>query len=376
MSDQHLSDSSDIRKFFAMIPHIADDDLDLWEYRLYGHYLRVCGTGGGSCHETENTTAKACGMGRNKMRTARASLADKGFIDIVEWGEPNRAGRKGKPTKITLADMWMKNHERFSKRNGADENSSIAVNGAEKNSKCSSQHRKKNLKKEYDDSDTSPEPLIWRRAAQAYKDAIGRLPQGDPDKPTTESGQLRLALEDWSIEEIEEITGRLAREQRTVNSWAYIETCLRNEKKKREQEPNAVEAAIITVFKYDWHALPDTMRQTVMKAARELIRSDHGEEIVPALYEECVRRNWSGFSPIALLKVVGDVTKAIELEESRRYREEEAAIALIEEDKITPPTERERLNTLIETFDGHPNFQSRADDARKQLESMSEGGAA
>ena len=112
---QHITDHNDGRKYFAQLPHLADDDLDMYEYRLYGHYVRVCGQGGGTCQETERTTYTHCGMGREKFRKARQTLIEKGFISVIKYGTPHKAGQKGSPTVITINDIWLKNIQRYSK---------------------------------------------------------------------------------------------------------------------------------------------------------------------------------------------------------------------------------------------------------------------
>lgn len=135
MTDQRVIGGDHSRKFFAMIPHMADDDLNLWEYRLYGHYVRICGEKG-QCDETENTTRNRCGISRQKLREARDSLAAKGFITIVQRGTPNAKGKKGTPTIIEINDIWLANATRYSERKGTETDSIDKINGTEIDTKC------------------------------------------------------------------------------------------------------------------------------------------------------------------------------------------------------------------------------------------------
>ena len=65
-------------KYFTMLLNMADDDLDPFEYRLLGHYIRVCGAGkDGSCFETTRTTAQ---------KTNRCSLPS-----WIAWRKTSRA---------------------------------------------------------------------------------------------------------------------------------------------------------------------------------------------------------------------------------------------------------------------------------------------
>ena len=144
MSDQNqrIYDQQDLRKYYAQVVHMADDDLDLYEYRLYGHYKRVCGQGGGVCDETEKTTWTHCGMSRTGFRAARQGLVDKGYIHIVAEGSPNLPGVKGTPTVIACTDLWANNFVRYAqpdqiarmegllkKGNGISENPSPSFGG-------------------------------------------------------------------------------------------------------------------------------------------------------------------------------------------------------------------------------------------------------
>ena len=97
--------------YFSIIPHLADDELDLYEYRLYGHYLRVCGQQNKPCVEKTRTTAGVIGISAGKVVDARRSLAEKGFIIIHEISSRNSPPR----TIITLLDIWRRNMTKYAK---------------------------------------------------------------------------------------------------------------------------------------------------------------------------------------------------------------------------------------------------------------------
>jgi hypothetical protein len=91
--------------YFGMIPHIADDELDPYQYRAYGHYVRVCGDGG-ICKEATKTTATACGYGERKLRDVRQELADLGYIHLNHT--ITKSGDAG-AVEVTLIDIWTEN---------------------------------------------------------------------------------------------------------------------------------------------------------------------------------------------------------------------------------------------------------------------------
>lgn len=76
---QQIRNNQNIGRYFGMIPHMADDDLDPYEYRLYGHYIRACGHTGASM-ESARVTAKITKMSVGKVSEARRELARFGYI--------------------------------------------------------------------------------------------------------------------------------------------------------------------------------------------------------------------------------------------------------------------------------------------------------
>jgi DNA-binding MarR family transcriptional regulator len=99
--------------YFAMIPHMADDDLDPFEYRLYGHYTRVCGQEGGRCFQSVKDIHEKTCMSPTAITKARNSLQSKGYINVVI--PDGRARRKGENISVTLIDRWQENVERYQK---------------------------------------------------------------------------------------------------------------------------------------------------------------------------------------------------------------------------------------------------------------------
>jgi hypothetical protein len=99
-----VTDQGAIGKYFALMLHIDDDDLDPYEYRLLGHYRRVCGATNKPCFESTLTTAKITRMSDDKVRSTRDSLEALGRI-IVE--KP-----AGSTVKVTVCDLMAENVER------------------------------------------------------------------------------------------------------------------------------------------------------------------------------------------------------------------------------------------------------------------------
>jgi hypothetical protein len=96
-------------KYFSIMPHMADDDLDPYTYRLYGHYLRVCGQGNRPCEETTKQIAEKVKMSTGKVSSCRAKLAELGYINI-EREIINKASNR---ITVTLCSVMENNIERY-----------------------------------------------------------------------------------------------------------------------------------------------------------------------------------------------------------------------------------------------------------------------
>lgn len=104
-NNQDIQDEGGAWKYFAPMLHIDDDDLDAYQYRLLGHYRRVCGANRGKCTESTKTTATVTKMSTGKVSAVRKQLAELGRINL----DIKRAG-----TTITLRDCWRENILRYS----------------------------------------------------------------------------------------------------------------------------------------------------------------------------------------------------------------------------------------------------------------------
>lgn len=96
-------DSGSVNKYFAIIPHIDDDDLTVNEYRLIGHYRKLFGLN--LPPETNAQTAAVTGMKVKDVRAARKGLVDKGRITINEL--------TGVVVLVSLVDVMEENVRRY-----------------------------------------------------------------------------------------------------------------------------------------------------------------------------------------------------------------------------------------------------------------------
>lgn len=95
--------------YFTMIPHMADDDLPPYAFRLYGHYRRVC-SDTGSCWEGTRRTAKVCRMSAGAVVKWRRWLADHGWVVLHDPADQHDT------LKITIVDRWLENMQRYALR--------------------------------------------------------------------------------------------------------------------------------------------------------------------------------------------------------------------------------------------------------------------
>lgn len=97
-------------KYYHLMLNMADDDLGSFEYRLLGHYIRVCGAEeGGVCYQTVRTIADITKMSIPKVIAARNELAKTGWIRVEV--------RANKTHNVTIVDRMAENVRRYSVQN-------------------------------------------------------------------------------------------------------------------------------------------------------------------------------------------------------------------------------------------------------------------
>jgi DnaD/phage-associated family protein len=105
---QHITDEGTFGKYFFFMLNMADDDLDVYEFRLLGHYRRKCGFYNKPCTESTATTAKKIGgMSQGKVSETRHALASKGWIVLMD--------AKNNAKHVILIDRMAENIARYSK---------------------------------------------------------------------------------------------------------------------------------------------------------------------------------------------------------------------------------------------------------------------
>lgn len=101
---QEITSRSSLRKWRTELPNLYDDmKLDVYEFRLLAHYVRV-----GRCTEGTKYTAEKCQMSTGKVSDVRRSLADKGLIVMIERPTNNGIGYA-----IEVVDVWERNFRHF-----------------------------------------------------------------------------------------------------------------------------------------------------------------------------------------------------------------------------------------------------------------------
>lgn len=284
---QEIHDSNS-RKYFHMMPNITDDDLDLYEYRLYGHYLRVCGAkDNGVCKETERTTYKVCGMSRNKFRATRQSLADKGFIKIVQEGIPHEKGKPGQPTIIAMCDVWYENVSRYSGKGSSEDHSKD--NGSPENPLGGERVHQRTLK----GSSRNP-----KKKEERSKEQI--LASADANAPRTDNAESTPSESKSSSEKVEEPTPNQPCDSKPLGD--EITTSPKPSKKLTDQQLmfNAIVLAMygMDATSDEFKRMGAGVNKKIGKVAATL-KQGYKAEDVPIIHAYC-KRNFDNFSEYAL----------------------------------------------------------------------------
>ena len=107
MTNQHITDEGQFGKYFHFMLNMADDDLDVYEYRLLGHYRRVCGANNNPCTESVEETARKIKMSTGKVSQTRQSLKKKRWIRLLK--------AKNNALHVDLIDRMADNVARYAK---------------------------------------------------------------------------------------------------------------------------------------------------------------------------------------------------------------------------------------------------------------------
>ena len=105
----YIMDDGDPRKYFHQLPNLVDDlGLDPYEYRLYGHMMRIIGREG-ACWKGSPAIAEQCGMSLGKVSQVKRQLAERGLIRVERRNTDN-----GEADWITVVDIWVYNMQVYS----------------------------------------------------------------------------------------------------------------------------------------------------------------------------------------------------------------------------------------------------------------------
>lgn len=119
---QQITDLKIEPSFFAMIPKIAEHELEKNERLVYLHFKQITGENpAGYVTESERTSCGIIGISRQTFRTAKEGLVTKGYIVIIEKGSPNMNGVKGTADIIQLTNQWYRNTIAFGRNKEAND---------------------------------------------------------------------------------------------------------------------------------------------------------------------------------------------------------------------------------------------------------------
>lgn len=111
MTDNHQRIKTERREptYYARIPRMAVQDLGPYELALYCHYKQIAAEDG-SCFKSNATLARETRMSVNRMKQARATLEQLGYIFVTHHVDKN--GNENQTVTVTIADIWTINHTR------------------------------------------------------------------------------------------------------------------------------------------------------------------------------------------------------------------------------------------------------------------------
>lgn len=224
MTDQRIKNDGGSDKYFSMILHMADDDLGPYEYRLLGHYVRVCGSGG-ECWESTRTTAEKTKMSVGMVSKARKELERLGYIKVAE-------NSQHKTMTIIVVDRMAENSSRYGSKPAECSPHEQSVHHMNKSvhqvkqRKTIEEKPKKNHYHQNSESQKAQEPLVvvvegFLEVVKVYEQEIGGL-------TAMVSEEIKTTLGEYPVSEIVECI-RIAVRQNN-RRWAYVLGTLKRRK--------------------------------------------------------------------------------------------------------------------------------------------------
>lgn len=153
-------------QYFHIMLNMADDDLDVYEYRLLGHYIRV-----GVTFEGTRTTAKKTRMSLGKVVSTRNKLEEKGYIRM------DKPDNHSDTVTITIIDRMAENVARYSKERSQDEHPVHDMNTPRSPHEQKKNTTKKNQEEEKiaDYAALPPQSSKLLKAPKPYYDMIASI---------------------------------------------------------------------------------------------------------------------------------------------------------------------------------------------------------
>lgn len=103
-----ISEETPFGAYFHVMLNMYDDDLDPYQYRLLGHYKRVCGADNQPCKQGFRKISQHTKIGLTKIGETRQQLADLGLIILIPTDNPQRFF-------VKVADKMLENVQRYQK---------------------------------------------------------------------------------------------------------------------------------------------------------------------------------------------------------------------------------------------------------------------
>jgi hypothetical protein len=293
MSRDHITDAGHFGSYFHYMLNMADDDLDPYEYRLLGHYRRVCGLGG-QCTQSVRDIAAMCRMSAGMVTKTREKLAKGGWITA------RRLKEKGADIGyiVTVIDRMKENTERY-----ADKAKGVHVVNTPVHDVNTGVH-------------------VVKQRINNNKNQL---------KEIAAAKAVGAALEAMTPEQLFDFAASHNKQT------ASIIPLVVDGKPKRKSARRPYFDAIVAAFGFDAAHITKTEASGIGKVESELKAAGYTVEDIPRIYAYCVKQDFKNFTPAALSKHAGAWRKtykpaaqpaAVHLEPERVITEAERAANL------------------------------------------------
>lgn len=174
--DVEISDASEDKKYFTIIPNYVYNHSTHWDREVYCQMKRIAGENG-VCWTSQKTLAKKCGLSINRLKKSLKYLIEHGWITFIGIKEVQTKGGSQETNQYSIANLWKRNADFYESKGVSSEDIPTAQRGVTSAPKGVSPEDGKEepyIKKNKEETSSSEIPLLLKEF-ESINPAVKRM---------------------------------------------------------------------------------------------------------------------------------------------------------------------------------------------------------